>query len=350
MDEIKNVDFTNEKKVIKIKKWWLIGFIILIPIVLIILWWLSAFRGDIAGMRGDVIVRAPTLSRDSRNYESGPAYSTGYSNSGSDSSIKDTREFLKTSYEADIKTRKVIKVVNDVKNIIKGADGRIDSIQSGEKHGSVRFVVPKSKFESFKDEVAAITNAKLYTENINSKNLLQDKQYIELLTANATETLASLRKEKQDLDNSHADIVKQLNTSISNLNSQIKIIRNKISVATDTNIISSLNSNLNSLNQSLSNEKITLSSENNNYYNNNSNLQLQIQSAEQNLTNVNKQDTNFNNNIETVEGYIYVNWVSIWDLAVIFFPIHPIIIIIILVILLLYFLKRKNYIPKVELV
>lgn len=56
-------------------------------------------------------------------------------------SINDTREFLKTSYGASIRTRDVRDVVTSAKNIVKGNDGRVDSISSSEKNGYLTFVV-----------------------------------------------------------------------------------------------------------------------------------------------------------------------------------------------------------------
>ena len=105
----------------------------------------------------------------------------------------------------------------------------------------------------------------------------------------------------------------------------------------------------NSLIASETAEKQKLNAENNSYATKNSNLQNQIANAEQDLNNVNKQDNNFTNNIETVNGYVSASWVSLWGLAVIFSPIHPTFIIIILIIAIWYYLKRKNYIPKIVL-
>ena len=58
----------------------------------------------------------------------------------------------------------------------------------------------------------------------------------------------------------------------------------------------------------------------------------------------------FNNNIETVSGYISVERISLWEMAKIFSPVSPIIIIIILVLVVWYLLKRKSVIPKIEFV
>jgi hypothetical protein len=69
---------------------------------------------------------------------------------------------------------------------------------------------------------------------------------------------------------------------------------------------------------------------------------------EKNLANINKQDNQFADNIETVNGSVRITWISMWQMVKIFSPIHPTFIIIILGIVLGVFLNRKGKIPKVE--
>jgi hypothetical protein len=78
------------------------------------------------------------------------------------------------------------------------------------------------------------------------------------------------------------------------------------------------------------------------------NLDNLIANSNNNLTNINKQDSQFTDNIETVNGSINVNWVSLWEIATIFSPISPVIIIIILIILIWIILKRSGFIPRIE--
>src|SRR3989344_3583204 len=87
-------------------------------------------------------------------------YPGNYNNRQPD--ITDTREFLKTSYAGQIKTRQVGEIVNDVKNAVRDVEGRVDSLNSSEKYGRVTFVVPKSRFEEFRSAVESLTHKKLY--------------------------------------------------------------------------------------------------------------------------------------------------------------------------------------------
>ena len=60
-------------------------------------------------------------------------------------------------------------------------------------------------------------------------------------------------------------------------------------------------------------------------------LDAMISNASNNVTNINKQDDQLIDNVETVNGYVAIEWVSLWEMARIFSPIHPTLVIIILV-------------------
>ncbi len=110
--------------------------------------------------------------------------------------ITDPRQFMKTSYNADIKTRNVKATLRDVKNIVTETGGRIDNQQESEKYAYLGFVVAKDKFETFRDEVESLTYAKLVIVNVSSENLLGQKQWLEEQLKTATGTrLAELQKQ-----------------------------------------------------------------------------------------------------------------------------------------------------------
>lgn len=263
--------------------------------------------------------------------------------------ITDTREFLKTSFSATIKTRKVADVVQEVTNIIKGSDGRVDNSNSSEKYGRVSFVVPKSKFESFKDQIENIAHQKLYTENISSKNLLNQKQNIEEQTGNIVNTLANLQNQKANLLTKHDQALATINKELARLKTEITAVKTVINQTTDEAILVQLRIQENSLLKQETTQKQKLATENSTYTIQNQNLDNLINNSNNNLTNVNKQDDQFTNNIETVNGYVKVDWVNLWQMAKLFSPIHPTIVVIILVIILWIFSKRKGYIPRVEM-
>jgi predicted nucleic acid-binding Zn-ribbon protein len=273
-----------------------------------------------------------------------------YPNYNDTSSTKDTREFMKVTYSAEIKTRDVKDVIGDVKNAIRDADGRMDNLKESPIYGYVNFVIPKSKFDSFKDEIENITHKKLITESISSRNLLNQKQSIEEQQKIATDSLVNLQQQQKDLTTKHTQAVSNIQKEITNTENQLTVIWTKISTTTDTNTLVTLRNQEYSLSQQIILLQQNLSSENKIFTNNNQNLKNQIDNINAQLENIAKQDTNFTDNVETVNGSISVQWVSWWKLAKIFSPIHPTLIIIVLILLAWYFLSRKNYLPSVEFV
>lgn len=272
-------------------------------------------------------------------------YNSGYEQP----SISDTREFLKTDYSSTIKTRDVSDVVKEVKNIVKGSDGRIDNSNSSEKSGSISFVIPKSKFETFKDEMESITHKKLYFESITEQNLLTEKQGIEQQTTNIVNTLENLKTQKEALLSKHTQAVSSINKELARIKAELIAVRAVIAKTTDAEVMISLRSQEASLVKQDTTQRQLLNTENSTYATQNQNLENLINNQNNNLINVNQRDSQFTDNIETVNGTIYVEWVSLWQMAKIFSPIHPTLIIIILIIIIWIYSKRKGYIPRVEL-
>ncbi|MFA6475858.1 MAG: hypothetical protein WCV68_00430 [Candidatus Paceibacterota bacterium] len=247
--------------------------------------------------------------------------------------ISDTREFLKTSYSSTLRTRNVSSMIKEVRNAIKGADGRIDNFYSSEKSGSISFVVAKSKFEDLRSQIEGMTYAKLYTESVSSQNLLSQKQNIEEQTVRVVSSLESLQKQKDDLTASHTQKANAINIELARLRSELA---NTQSATEKSDLLNQ---------QNIQNQK--LSTENSNYAAQSKNLDARIANENSNLSNVNKQDDQFADNIETVNGYVAINWVSWWQLVKIYSPVSPVIIIIVLVIIAWILLRRKGYLPKI---
>lgn len=344
MDEIK----PDTRKVIKISRKKFVVVTIIVVIVLIFLGILSLSKSrTIYTEMGN----APSVSSLSENLDRSKSaemmpnyYDGGYGQP----SVTDTREFLKTSYSATIKTRDVSGVVKDVKNVIKGSDGRIDNFYSSEKRGQISFVVPKSKFDAFRDEIEAITHSKLYSENISSQNLLSQKQSIEEQTNSIVKTLGDLNKEKETIATKHNQIISPINNELSRIQTELITIRANISNTSDSSAILALRNQETILINEDTVQRQKLSTENSNYLAQKQNLEYLIANYNESLTSVNKQDSQFTDNIETVNGSINVNWVSLWEITKIFSPIHPVIIIIILIFLIWICLKRRGYIPRIE--
>ena len=258
------------------------------------------------------------------------------------STIEDTREFLKTNYTANIKTRDVHNVMSDVKNLIRDASGRIDRMNEGDKSGYIGFVVPKSNYENFRDEIESITNKKLIAVSINSENLLTQKQSIEQQQQSASDFLAQLEQQQKDLTSKHTQTKNKLQNELTSLENQL--------ISIELNPPAEYVALRQDLSNKITLKKQQLASENSSFNTNNQNLKNQIDGVNSQLTSIERQDINFTNNIETVNGTVYVEWISFWKIAKIFSPIHPTLIVIILIIVLWYLLKRKSYIPKVEFV
>jgi len=276
------------------------------------------------------------------------SYDDSYGYQNQRPSIKDTREFLKTNYDATIKTRDVSDVVKQVKNIVKGADGRVDQFNSSLKYGRVSFVVAKSKFDAFKDEVESITHKKLYTESISSQNLLGEKQGIEGQIVDANQSLDSLIAQRTELTNTHNKTVGVFNKEMTRINGELATIRTSINLEKNTQILVSLHNQEASLVEQYAYQKQKLTEENKSYASKKESFDAMISNASNNLTSINKQDGQFMDNIETVNGYVSVEWISLWEMAVIFSPIHPTLIIIILIIV--FFVCNRKKMPKVEIV
>jgi hypothetical protein len=275
--------------------------------------------------------------------------STFYPNQYGTSSVKDTREFMKVAYGADIKTRDVKAAMRDVKNAINDANGRVDSLNETPKYSYVSFVIPKSNFSNFKNEIENITNEKLITENTSSQNLLGQKQSIEQQTEAANNSLSLLLQKQKDLIAKHTQTANSLQKQLQSTRDQLAAVRTEISTTSDPNKLTTLRNQEYTLSRQEISLQQNLNSESSNYANDNQNLKNQIDTANLQIQNIKKEDVNFTDNVETVNGYVSVNWIDLWDLATILSPIHPAIIVIIVLLFGWYYLTRKNYLPHFEL-
>ena len=344
----------NPGKIIRIKRWKFITSIIAIVVVLA-LWGIFCFlqtqvfysSGARAGNVSNLLPPSAGSAESGVVNKMMPDY---YNYGGNQQpSVTDTREFQKVSYSASIKSRAVKDTITNVNNIIKGADGRVDSLYSSEESGRITFIVAKSKFDAFRDQMEKLTHEKLYSETISSTNLLGQKQGIEQWQNQATTSLADLNKQKASLIVAHAKTVNQINGELQNIQSALVTVQAKLETATSSTVIATLKNEESFLASQAETQREKLSLENDNYSVQAKTLDNLIAGENNNLANANKQDTLFGDNIETVSGSVYVSWVSMWELVKIYSPIHPTIIIIILIIIGWIILKRKGYIPKVVL-
>jgi len=357
MEENKEEVVGDGRKVIKLSRKKFKRIVISLVVIIVILILGSVIFGNFSRVRymGSTTMNRsaiPTMdlgrSKSSENMLPPGYYNDNYYNNNQPS-ISDTREFLKTDYRASINTRDVSKVVKFIENAIKGADGRVDSISSSEKNGYIKFVVAKSEFEDFRKEIEELIHEKLYTENISSVNLLTEKQGIEEQQGNIVNSLENWTAQRDALVTKHNQTVASINKEIARIGKDLVSVRISIKAETDNLLLASLVNQEYYLIEQEKVQKKNLATENSNYAVQKQNLDNLINNENSNLTNINKVDSQFMDNVETVNGYINVSWVSLWDMSRIFSPIHPIFIIIIIIILAFAFLRKSRFVPKVVL-
>lgn len=338
----------HQRRVIRVSR---TNFVVGVVLLLIALAWLSGGRMvvDMMSFVGteDSTPAMPSIMDSVGVAKSDPDYYP-YPRYQDDPSITDTREFLKVNYSATIQTRDVPRVVTEVKNIIKGADGRIDDLYSSDKSGRIGFVVAKSKFEAFRAEVEALTNKKLYVESISSRNLLGQRQNIEGRMSTIVGSLDGLTAQRTALVTAHTQTVSDIQRELTRISTELTAVRTQIADTSNAQILTSLRSEEAALVDGDAVERQRLSDENNSYAAKKQNLDAQIANYTTGLATVTKEDRQFTDNIETVNGSVYVRWVSLWELAHIFSPVSPIIIIVLLVIAVWFYLRHFGFIPRVE--
>ena len=117
--------------------------------------------------------------------------------------VTDTREFNKMNYNATLRTRNVQELTRRVETTTRGYGGRVDSSSISQKYGYVSFVVSVSKFEQFRNEIEGFVDSRFLSVNINSQNLLPQKQNIEEQQKNAESRLADLKASRKNLVADH---------------------------------------------------------------------------------------------------------------------------------------------------
>lgn len=269
-------------------------------------------------------------------------------------SIADTRQFMKVNYSGDIKTRDVKDTARDVRGIIRDMEGRVDSETVTERYARVSFVIPKSNLDDFRDEIESLTHKKLYTENTSSENLLAQKQNIEERSDLTTKSLSDLQSEKSKAEAAHKKELAALQTQLNNLTTSVETMRTKLDTMPGVEEGSPeqvqakmLQENYINTSNQITELKNKITQKTQTFTENKNNFNSAIAQFNNQLGEIKKDDKKFTENIETVNGSVSMQWVSIWQLAKVFSPVHPIIIIIILALILWYILKKMRIVPLV---
>ena len=207
--------------------------------------------------------------------------------------VTDTREFLKIYYNASMQTRDVPALTRRVETTVRGYDGRIDNESSAEKYGYVSFALPQSKYGAFRNELEGLVGSRFLKVNISSQNLLSQKVSIEEQQKQADTSLADYKTARQKLVSAHASAVQSLQAKI--------------------DATSATSSERASLEQQLARENAS-------YTRNLSNADANIKYAENWVKGVLTQDATLLANVATVTGTVSVEWISLWDIALLYLP------------------------------
>jgi len=258
--------------------------------------------------------------------------------------ITDTREFLKTSFGLNINTRKVDKTYTRIKTVIRGYDGRIDNSSLNAKYARLSFVIPKSSYDSFIEEVQGMFPEKFIKLSENTSNLLGQKQNIEENTNQSNLNLADFRKNRENAVKTHDASAASLQKEINRLNGIIYSLnqQKKTVSSTDQAGLKKINDQISYYTHSLTAQKKSLEQENINYQNTLDGLDRLINAEEKQLANLEKQDTKLINNVETVDGTITIKWISLFEIVNLYIPVYKTIIVVCILIILFYiFAGRK---------
>lgn len=207
--------------------------------------------------------------------------------------VTDTREFLKVYYNASMRTRDVPALTRRVETTVRGYDGRIDNESSAEKYGYVSFALPQVKYDAFRTELESLVGNRFIKVNISSQNMLAQKVSIEEQQKQADKTLADYKVARQKIVSAHASAVQSLQAQI--------------------NATSATSSEQVSLEQQLARE-------NESYARNLSNADANIKYAQDWVKGVQTQDATLLANVATVTGTVSIQWISLWDIALLYLP------------------------------
>ena len=246
-------------------------------------------------------------------------YDRQSSYSGGTPDVTDTREFLKTSYNANMKTREVQELTRRAETTVRGFDGRVDSTSSSPKSGYVNFVVPAEKFEEFRTEVETFVPPRFLSVQVQSYNKLGEKQNIEAAQENVETSLATLEANRKELLATHAQTIASFSRQINDVETEMAALY-ALAPTQDASEASRRSSRLNSLSYQLSQLEARRDTENARHKSSLASIDQQKKYVNQNLTGVKEQDQRLLDDVATVSGTISIQWISLWGMDNSMFP------------------------------
>ena len=230
-----------------------------------------------------------------------------------DVAVTDTREFLKVSYGAQMKTRHVQNLARRVETTVRGYSGRIDQESVSPQSGYISFVVPMSKYENFRSELESLVGTRFLSVNVSSQNLLPQKQSIEEQQKQADTTLAEYKASRQSIISAHTSTVRSLQSQIDSDNLALASLRAQPQTY-ETQV------QIQTISQDLASLQAQLSRENASYAAQLKNADASIKQAEDWQKAVKTQDQALLDNVATVSGSVSIQWISLWDVALLYLP------------------------------
>jgi uncharacterized phage infection (PIP) family protein YhgE len=258
--------------------------------------------------------------------------------------INDTREFLKTSYGAEIKTRQVKKLSTQITTMIRGYGGRVDNLSVDPEYGSINFVLPKSALASFRNELTGLIPDRFISENERSNNLLSTKQNIEFgQSVNQTE-LSALQTQRINELKKHNGIIAGLRNNFADLSRRIAELDKQIGDAKDVNSREYFNlaASQKELLDQRTNTNNRIVVENNRYNNEISNIDSQIKNTKDSLQQLAEQNQNLLNDVETIDASIYLEHISVLEVIELYVPSYVLWPLAIALIVLAYYARRRK--------
>jgi len=233
--------------------------------------------------------------------------------------ISDTREFLKTSYHAELRTCSVEKMSRQIQTMVRGYNGRIDNLSTNDKYANISFVIPKKSLETFQDELSGMVGVRFFSESMSSNNLLPQKQNIEKNTESSLTGLADLQEQKKNLTENHDRVVAEWQKGIDGILKNISDLRAEVTTSTArqqviAEQVSGLIARKNYLSQKIARENIEFQNQLNL-------IDAGITNTNQNLDNLQNQDQQLLADVETVQGSVSVRWISVWDIVNLYVPV-----------------------------
>lgn len=232
--------------------------------------------------------------------------------------IIDNREFLKKDYSATLRSRDVPGLVDQVQITVRGFNGRVDGSGSSDKTGFISFVIPVNSLDTFRAQIKSLVASKFYLEQVYTQNLLPQKQSIEQSRSDAEKALGQLQDSRQQLISSHSSTVHSLELRLQ------AVVKEQSSLQAEVTQDPVRQAEINARLEQLAKQKLSLQSqlsqENSRYEQQLSSLDSQISYTQTNLENIQKQDQNLTDNVATIQGYIVINWISLWDAADLYLP------------------------------